>query len=263
MVSSASTTTAAAVLFTVERVPMPDRVARRAERVDLPTGSVEQDRHRSRRVGLTRRHERELVAEVHRVLDQPDNVAGHAVRDEGIADVHVEGRRGIAGHRDLAGAGRETPGDEAQRRMPVHAVRVLGAEIHRVARFPGPRCSGGRSPRPCGRHAAPPRHPRGLAPTNVIEPVAVPIAESRGSPALYARPTPTVVAATANTISATTSTCWRHSRRNSRHDQRKIARRAGPPPDADIQLPRSLLERQAHDFASGASSDSGPAGGIV
>ena len=98
------------------------------------------------------------------------------------------------------------------------------------------------------------------APTNVIEAVADPIAGSSGSPALYASATPTVVAATANTISATTSTCWRHSRRNSRHDQRKIARRAGPPPEpADLQLPRPFLERQTHDFASGASSDSGPA----
>ena len=82
MVSSARTTIAVAVLFDGRAGSDADRVARRAERVDLPAGRVEQDRHLRGRVGLARRDERELVVEVQRVLDQSDDVAGHAVRDE-------------------------------------------------------------------------------------------------------------------------------------------------------------------------------------
>ena len=54
--------------------PDVERVAVRAERVDLPTGRVEQDGHLRGRVGLARRDERELVVEVQRVLDQSDDV---------------------------------------------------------------------------------------------------------------------------------------------------------------------------------------------
>ncbi len=47
---------------------------------------------------------------------------------------------------------------------------------------------------------------------------------------LVATAAPTKVAATATVIRASTSSCWRHSRRNSRQAQRITARRAGTPP---------------------------------
>ncbi len=172
----------------------------------LLAGGVEQDRHLSRRVGLARRDERELVVEVQGVLDHSDDVAGHAVRDEGIADLHVEGRRGIGRHRDVVRAGRETPGDEAECGVTVRPVRILRAQVDRVA---GSRDRDALVVDLLDRAERTPAAATSArsVPTNVIEAVAVPMPGSSGSPALYARATPTVVAATANTISATTSTC--------------------------------------------------------
>ena len=47
---------------------------------------------------------------------------------------------------------------------------------------------------------------------------------------LTTSPSPTVVAATATVSRVRIRACWRHSRRSSRHAQRRIARRAGAPP---------------------------------
>ena len=59
---------------------------------------------------------------------------------------------------------------------------------------------------------------------------AVPKPAPAGGGVLVATAAPTTVAASATTMSARTSVCWRHSRRNIRHDQRITARRAGTPP---------------------------------
>ena len=181
-----------------------------------------------------------------------------------IADVHVEGRRGIVGHRDVVGAGRETPGDEAQRRMPVRPVRVLGAEIHRVA---GSRDRDAlvvdlldraeRTPRRRDIRAVgtDERHRSGRGPHRGVERKSGVVREghSRRSsprPRTPSAPPRAPAGATRDGTVATTS-------------GRSPAAPARRPSRADIQFARSLLERQAHDFASGASSDSGPAGGIV
>ena len=59
---------------------------------------------------------------------------------------------------------------------------------------------------------------------------AVPKPAPAGGGVLVATAAPTTVAASATTMSASTSVCWRHSRRNIRQDQRITARRAGTPP---------------------------------
>jgi hypothetical protein len=87
-----------------------DRVPRRPERVDALAGRVEQDGDPCRRVGLARGDERELVAQVQGVLDESDHAAAHAVRFEGVANVHAERRRGIGRHRDVSGTGRKATG---------------------------------------------------------------------------------------------------------------------------------------------------------
>ena len=47
---------------------------------------------------------------------------------------------------------------------------------------------------------------------------------------LYSAAVPPLATATASVSSTSTSSCWRHSRRNSRHAQRTTARRAATPP---------------------------------
>ena len=59
---------------------------------------------------------------------------------------------------------------------------------------------------------------------------AVPKPAPAGAGVPVATAAPTTVAASAIVMSARTSSCWRHSRRNMRHDQRITARRAGTPP---------------------------------
>jgi hypothetical protein len=59
---------------------------------------------------------------------------------------------------------------------------------------------------------------------------ALPKVALSGGGVLMDTAAPRIVAATAAVISASTSSCWRHSRRNSRHAQRITARRAGAPP---------------------------------
>src|SRR5262249_6885781 len=63
--------------------------------------------------------------------------------------------------------------------------------------------------------------------------LAVPnVAAARVGGVLLATAAPRTVPATATVISDSTSNCWRHSRRNSRHAQRITACRAGAPPSA-------------------------------
>ncbi len=59
---------------------------------------------------------------------------------------------------------------------------------------------------------------------------AVPKPAPAGGGVSVATAAPMTVAASATTMSARTSSCWRHSRRNIRHAQRITARRAGTPP---------------------------------
>ena len=133
------------------------------------------------------------------VLDESDDVAGHAVRDEGVADVHVEGRRRIArssrsrrrrsgnarrrGAASDARTSRSGPRRGDRRVLSDPGIAMLWWSISSIV--PKARCAAATSAR--------------SAPENVITPVAVPIVGSRPSPALYASATPTVVAATANT----------------------------------------------------------------
>ena len=70
----------------------------------------------------------------------------------------------------------------------------------------------------------------GPAGWNVARSWAVPKPAPAGGGVLVATAAPTTVAASATTISARTSVCCRHSRRNIRHAQRITARRAGTPP---------------------------------
>ena len=65
---------------------------------------------------------------------------------------------------------------------------------------------------------------------NVAMSVAVPNPALAAGGVSWATAEPTTMAATATTISPSTSNCWRHSRRNMRHAQRITARRAGTPP---------------------------------
>jgi hypothetical protein len=65
---------------------------------------------------------------------------------------------------------------------------------------------------------------------NVAMSWAVPKPAPAGGGVLVATAAPTTVAASATTISARTSVCCRHSRRNIRHAHRITARRAGTPP---------------------------------
>ena len=65
---------------------------------------------------------------------------------------------------------------------------------------------------------------------NVAMSVAVPKPALAAGGVSWATAEPTTMAATATTISPSTSSCWRHSRRNIRHAQRITARRAGTPP---------------------------------
>src|SRR5215470_20391216 len=61
--------------------------------------------------------------------------------------------------------------------------------------------------------------------------LAVPkVAAAGDAGVLLATAAPRTVPATATVISDSTSNCWRHSRRNSRHAHRITARRAGVPP---------------------------------
>src|SRR5262252_4361232 len=60
---------------------------------------------------------------------------------------------------------------------------------------------------------------------------------------LLATAAPRTVPATATVISDSTSSCWRHSRRNSRHAQRIIARLAGAPPLAPAGRAGAWLSR--------------------
>ena len=69
---------------------------------------------------------------------------------------------------------------------------------------------------------------------------AVPKPAPAGGGVLVATAAPTTVAASATTMRASTSSCWRHSRRNIRHAQRITARRAGTPPlEASAEAGRS------------------------
>ena len=92
---------------------------------------------------------------------------------------------------------------------------------------------------------------------------AVPKPAPAGGGVLVATAAPMTVAASATTMSARTSVCWRHSRRNIRHDQRITARRAGTPPFDGSRLGRPFAQRRAHWPGPCVSSDSGPGTGSV
>ena len=70
----------------------------------------------------------------------------------------------------------------------------------------------------------------GSVPGTVSWALAVPNVAAGDDGVFAATATPRTVTATATASSATTSTCCRHSRRNSRHAQRITARRATTPP---------------------------------
>ncbi len=109
-------------------------VAAGVERLELVGRAVEQHRDPRRRVGLPRRDEGELVAEVDRVLDDPDHLARRAVLGELVADVQPEGRGGTVGERDLVRAGRVATGHQAQQDVAVLAEGVLRPQVERGGR---------------------------------------------------------------------------------------------------------------------------------
>src|SRR6266704_3357436 len=85
-------------------------------------------------------------------------------------------------------------------------------------------------PKPC-LMAAMSAARRGSVPGRVTRWLAVPNVAAFGDDGvLVATAAPRIVAETATASSASTSNCWRHSRRNSRHAQRTTAWRAGTPP---------------------------------
>ena len=203
--------------------------------------------------------------EVQRVLDESDDVAGHAVRDEGVADVHVERRRGVAR------SSRSSPGPVGKRPATRRSVGCpyvpFGSSARRSTVLSDPgiamlwwsissivpkaRCAAATSAR--------------SAPENVIDAgrgshrrVEARVPRCRRASRRRSSPRPRTpsapprapAGATRDGTAATTS---------GRSRAAPARRRSRPM----LQLPRSLLERQAHDVASGASSDSGPAGGIV
>ena len=150
---------------------------------------------------------------------------------ERVADADPEGRRHRVGDRDLAGGGRVA----ALRAGPASARRrgrrVLGPEsTARPSRAPAP--TGGRSPRRCRTRPRPRRRRRrSVSRIGARRPSrrwsAVPNSGVGSTGPGCRRPRRrTIAAATATVSSASTSTCWRHSRRNSRHAQRTTARRA-------------------------------------
>ena len=73
----------------------------------------------------------------------------------------------------------------------------------------------------------------------------------------------TIMAATATVSMAMMSSCWRHSRRNSRTAQRITARRATMPlPGVRVQV-EGFAQGGAHRVSLGMRSDSGPGGRVV
>ena len=185
-----------------------------------------------RRVGSAWPERRaQLVAQAQGVLDQPDHAAGMTVLDEPVSYVHVERpgsncrssgcRRRPLGNRPARGAASDA----------VPPVRDPPARRSSVSKVPGIATTpGGRSPRSQPKRTLPPRRRRGRNRENVISLVAVPIVGSRPIPRVVCERTPTIVAATGTRRARAPAICWRHSRRNSRHAHRKMARRAGPPP---------------------------------
>ena len=248
-----------------QRTARPDarRAAGRMEVVDLPAWGVEQDRHLRGRVGLARCHERELVAQVEAVLDDADNAARTPVGNHGVADVHVQRRGRARGQGDVTRARRKPPGDEAQQRMPELAVGVLRAQIERVERSRYrdalvvdlvDRAEGSPRRGDIGSDVAAERHQAvGSAETRVLR------------------------------MARVVRECDADGRRRNREDhQRQHEHLLTPLPPEQPPRPTedrpsrgpttrgghlhgsgSLLECEAHRCASGVSSDSGPAGGIV
>ena len=80
-------------------------------------------------VGLAGCEQGELVPQVQRVLDHPDDMQGLAAFAPDAADVQTEGLRDVARHRDLAGTVRVAAGVEAQRHAGVGAPRVLRPQV--------------------------------------------------------------------------------------------------------------------------------------
>ena len=212
---------------------------------------------------MARCDQRELVVQVQRVLDESDDAPGHTVSGKGVADVHAERRRSIASHRDVAGTGRETAGDEAQGRSGELAVRILRSKVHRVERS-----------RDCDAlvinlldhtERAPGRHHIGAIGTREAH--------------LAFRGPHRRIEADCRVVRERHADSGRRDREHQkRHHQHLLAPLAAEQPQrptedraargratgtGPVQLPRPVLERQAHDTALGASSDSGPAGGIV
>ena len=250
----------------VDRRASPDarRAARRPERVDLSAGRVEEDGDLGRRVGLTRSDECEFVVRFNGFSTSPTTwrVTPLATKVSPTCTSRV-----VAASPVIAMSPAPVGKRPATRRsvgLSVLPVRILGAEIERVEgsgdrdalvidlldRAEGALRGGDIRAVGAGeRH-----HARRAFPSSGRDRVRrctrARCRRSSPRPRRPSTPTRALAGATPAGTAATT---------NGRSRGAPVRRRSA----AASSSPRPLLQRQAHDFASGASSDSGPAGGIV
>ena len=181
-----------------------------------------------------RRDERELVAELARVLDDPDDLPSPAVEGQGRTDFEPEEVGHAVGDGDLAGSGRVAAPAESEEHVSVGAAWILRAVVQRLD------AAGTTTERwattsivPNARRAeaSPASSLRGSEPSNLS--TAIGRAELGSLPAgsaLWTIVMLQIAAATATLRRVSTRSCCRHSRRNRRPAQRIIARRAATPP---------------------------------
>ena len=146
------------------------------------------------------------------------------------------------GHGDLVVGRRVAAVAQVQHRRAVAAVRVLGPVVDRVDRARDrhrPMADRRRWRRTTPRAAASVAcSVSGSGSSKMKKWLAVPNSALPGTGArLYAAVANPTAAATATVSSASTRTCWRHSRRNSRHAHRTTARRAATPPWSSAAWP--------------------------
>jgi hypothetical protein len=98
--------TASEIVFGVEGIGLGDRLRRHDIRTDgtrRHSGGIEQDRGRARSGDLTRDHQRELIEEALRVLDDAHHFPSGASLMPDVADTETEFRCHPGGECDFAG----------------------------------------------------------------------------------------------------------------------------------------------------------------
>ena len=222
----------------------PVRPAWSAECHHPRVAGFDQDCHRIQADICRRSDQREVRAEVAWILDDADQLSLYTVEGESLTDVDPEGRRQIAGEGDFVVRGGEAPLSDIEHGAAEGTVRILGPQLDGFEQPGDPHIAAaddidGAEPPPRGSDLG---FELGISGVE-LEPVVgrAVVGRPDAGAALYATAAPKMAAATETVISPRIRSCWRHSRRNSRHAQRTTARRAAMPPEPRAELARPIL----------------------